>query len=104
MPVILAPDPPDSTKHDQRRLADLQAGNAAVERRLNMEGGTIDPVGVLAIHMRTLRRLIVGDDPAMDLRYSIAYQEEVALALAEVEQQVARAKLTSRLVIPNGKG
>ncbi len=101
---LFPPEESEPSRHTVRRLADLRAGNAAVERRINMEGVGLAQEAVLAIHIKALRRLIIGDDAAMDLRYSIAYQEEVAVALAEVEQQMARAKLTSRLVLPgNGK-
>ncbi len=90
------------TKADQRRLADLRAGNMTREKALGAQGVALNEQAMVALQTRALIRLFVGDDPARQLAYDIAYQEAVAEGLGEVEADLRRRKLTGGLIVPNG--
>lgn len=91
-PVVTDSAPISTTprRADERRLADLTAGNRATEQRLRV--GFPD-VAKLSLQVQALRALVIGDDPARQLAYDIAYQEAVADALASVEAQMPAARL-----------
>ena len=88
-------EPAPPTKADQRRLADLTAGNAAAEQALAAQGIRLNQQAIVALQARALIRLVVGDDPARQLAYDIAYQQSVAEGLAEVAADAARKKLAA---------
>jgi hypothetical protein len=99
-PAAVASPPATPRRADERRLADLTAGNRATEQRLRV--GFPD-VAKLSLQVQALRVLVIGDDPARQLAYDIAYQEAVAGALAAVEAQLPAARLTAAppgLVVP----
>lgn len=94
-------------KRDERRLADLRAANAAAERALVAQGARINEFAVLQLQVRTLQRLVVGDDAGRRLAYDLAYQEVVAEGLAEVRADLDRRRLAEgagRLLVPRPGG
>ncbi len=97
-----AQEPPRSS--DQRRLSDLRAGNTTRERALAAQGVALNEQAMVALQTCALIRLFVGDDPARQLAYDIAYQEAVAEGLGEVEADLRRRKLTGGLVVPGANG
>ncbi len=101
-PVVLFA-PIELSKADQRRLADLRAGNTTREKALAAQGVALNEQAMVALQTRALIRLFVGDDPARQLAYDIAYQEAVSEGLGEVEADLRRRKLTGGLVVPNGR-
>ncbi len=94
--VLFAADayPPLPSKADQRRL----------EKALGTQGVALNEQAMVALQTRALIRLFVGDDPARQLAYDIAYQEAVAEGLGEVEVDLRRRKLTGGLVLPGVNG
>lgn len=97
----------EPTKRDERRLADLRAANAATEKALIAQGARLNEIAVLQLQVRTLHRLLVGDDPGRQLAYDLAYQEVVAEGLAEVRADLDRRRLAEgagRLLVPRPGG
>lgn len=91
----------EPTKADERRLADLIAGNSRTEGELAAQGVRLGMDAVTQLQLRTLLRLLIPhhiDQMAWDL----AYQESVREGLAEVAAQVKQQRNGSRLLVPNG--
>ncbi len=88
------------TRRDERRLADLTAANARAEGQLRAKGVQLGEQQVTSLQVRTLLRLIVGDDPEVRMQWNLAYQESVAEGLAEVAEDLAKRQQASRLVLP----
>ncbi len=88
------------TRSDERRLADLIAGNQRTEGMLKAKGVTLKQDAVVALQVRALLRLFVGNDPAGRMAWDLAYQEEVALGLAEIAADLAKRNHAPRLLIP----
>lgn len=82
-------------KVDERRLADLQAGNARTERALAAQGVRLNEQAVVALQVRALIRFVVDGDPVRQLAFDLAYQQSVSEGLAEVATDLARKKLTA---------
>ncbi len=88
------------TRSDARRLADLTAGNAKTEGELIAQGVRLNETALIALQVRALLKLVVGDDPTRRMAWDLAYQEVVAEGLAEVTADLAKRKQASRLVVP----
>lgn len=93
--------------HDERRLADLKAGNARREQQLGAQGVRLDPVTALRLNLDVIRELLVGDDHDAQVDYETRYQERLAAVLDQAEAEVRKIKLAQGnggLVIPGPHG
>lgn len=90
----------EHSKADERRLADLIAGNQRAEAELAAKGVRMGSDAVTQLQVRALLRLVVTEDRRME--WDIAYQEAVRDGLAEVAADLARKQRAARLLVPNG--
>lgn len=92
------------------RLDELAAVNGSKEAGLRAQGVDFRPELVFRLTVMALKDMLIDGDEEARLEFEVRYQELFAQTLADAQEQVNRAKLTSsngskpRLLRPPGSG
>lgn len=73
----------------------MRAANRKREKALGARGVNLNQDAMVLMQLRALKELVLGDDPAMETAYAIAYQAQVSDAFDSIEAEINRAKLTA---------
>lgn len=98
-PNIVIPQPTE-----RETVERLRAENEAVLQSIGRMGAQIQPLDVLRIQFGALVEFMLGteDDPRR-VAFELYWSQALALILANIESQVARAKLTQGVPPANGQ-